>query len=343
MRKNLVIVAAGDNSLHPEWVAAERSYDLCVIYYGRDPARLKEYRESSDKIFQGSGLKVQLARNFILSELFFKNNVDFARYDYVWFPDDDIAFPDGPPGLERLFDTAEKLKADIFQPAIQNEHYSEESTSRIPGAYCHRVNLAEIMAHGFSGEIFSRAYLPAVHAMDYLKSGWGVEQMLKKIGEAQLQRALRTFVIDCCPVIHTRPVGAGESFVHNQGRWEGTFIPPFARNRYQTFEVFSSLDEVVSRSAEFNELDASDLTEVQKAPSRIRAFQARQTILAAGLQSLVEAAVANASAEIQNFWYTTDAIDRDDPDLNALATSFGLTSEQIDDLFRKAAMIESWS
>lgn len=258
MRRNLVIVAAGDNSMHIEWLDAERSYDLWVIYYGKEKIRLSEFRETSDLLFEGSGLKIQLARNFILDRIFFRGEIDLARYQHIWFPDDDLRFPDGPAGLERLFDAAGMLNADVFQPAIQNENYSKmwEPTRQIPGVFCHRTNIVEVMAHGFSGEAFTRAYLPAIHAMGFMKSGWGLEPIWMKIGEAHFKRPLRTFVIDCCPIIHARPVGTGDAFVHNQGRWESLQLPQLEMNRIiKTLEVFSSLDEVIARAANFNTLE----------------------------------------------------------------------------------------
>jgi hypothetical protein len=338
MRKNLVIVPAGDSSLHTEWLAAERSYDLWVIYYGKDQARARRYRDSSDRFFQGAGLKIQLARNFILSELFFQSKMDFTKYEYIWFPDDDIRFPDGSVGLEKLFDLARRLEADVYQPAIENEHYSWEATRRIPGAVCHRTNTVEVMAAGYSGEVFSGAYLPAIHTLDFMKSGWGLEPIWMKLGEALLRRPLRTFVIDCCPIIHTRPVGTGDSFVHQQGRWEAQFIPQIERNKAKTFGIYSSLEEAAAKKEEVEEVsDTTDFSEHGVAvPSRVRSFQARRVILAAGLKSMVEAAVANAGAEVQEAWYTMDSLDRDDPDLIRLATSLGFSSEQIDALFREA-------
>jgi hypothetical protein len=342
MRKNLVIVPAGDGSLHTEWLAAERSYDIWVIYYGKDAERARQYRGSSDGFFQGEGLKIQLARNFILGHAFFKNKIDFTRYECVWFPDDDIRFPDGPAGLEQLFDTARRLQADVFQPAIENEHYSRgwEATRRVPGAACHRTNIVEVMAHGFTGAFFASAYLPAIHSMYFMKSGWGLEPIWMKVGEALLRRPLRTFVIDCCPIIHTRPVGTGNTFVHNQGRWETTFLPQIETNRMKTLAVYASLAEAAARKDEFGEVNGvMDVSTQPVTPTWITAPQARRAIVAAGLKSIVEAAVANASPEIQELWYTMDTLDRDDPDLIRLATSIGVTPDQIDALFRQAALM----
>ena len=42
-RRNLVVVRAGDSSLHPGWLAGpgERNFDLVVSYFGDDPAKFK--------------------------------------------------------------------------------------------------------------------------------------------------------------------------------------------------------------------------------------------------------------------------------------------------------------
>jgi hypothetical protein len=43
-RKNLVIVRAGDSSLHEEWLQGEgeRNWDLIVNYFGDDPQRYRK-------------------------------------------------------------------------------------------------------------------------------------------------------------------------------------------------------------------------------------------------------------------------------------------------------------
>jgi hypothetical protein len=66
MRKNLVIVAAGDRSLHRAWLAADRSFDLWVIYYGDNPETLETYRAAADRCFSAKGLKIALARSLLI-------------------------------------------------------------------------------------------------------------------------------------------------------------------------------------------------------------------------------------------------------------------------------------
>jgi len=74
-------------------------------------------------------------------------------------------------------------------------------------------------------------------------------------------------------------------------------------------------------------------------PESVSRRQAKRALLAAGLLSTVEAAVAGASAEVQIDW--TDAIEfrRDNALIASMAVSLGLTSAQIDDLFRSAATL----
>ena len=72
-------------------------------------------------------------------------------------------------------------------------------------------------------------------------------------------------------------------------------------------------------------------------PSSVTAPQARSAIYAEGLQPTVEAVVAQSPQAIQQLWYTAAIINRDDPNLIALATAIGLSSAQIDTLFQEAA------
>jgi hypothetical protein len=74
-------------------------------------------------------------------------------------------------------------------------------------------------------------------------------------------------------------------------------------------------------------------------PTPVALYQAHQAVINAGLQSEVDAAVAAASAQVQNLWYASESIDRYDPNLIALGTQLGLTSDQLDDLFRAAAVL----
>lgn len=76
-------------------------------------------------------------------------------------------------------------------------------------------------------------------------------------------------------------------------------------------------------------------------PQSISRFQARAALLAAGLLSDVEAAVAAADPFAQLAWAEAQEWRRDSPTLLALAHGIGLTDAEIDDLFVQAAAIHA--
>jgi hypothetical protein len=255
---NLVVVMAGDRSLHGAY-SAHRDFVLWTIYYGDSDETFERYRSISDRIWRKKGLKIELVRRILLEELHFREKFDFSAFDFVFLPDDDIRFPKGTADISRLFAMCRELKADVFQPSIANEFVSEgwDPTCLMPGAVCHRTNIVEIMMHGFSGRAFVKAYLPAIHAMQFIKSGWGIEPIWMKIGEAVFQRPLRTFVIDAVPAIHTRPIGSGSAKIHAIGLAEAHFVPLIEANRIHTLATFAKMedasavtDEIVAPSAE---------------------------------------------------------------------------------------------
>jgi hypothetical protein len=246
-RRNLLIVCAGDKSLHKQWVNHRKTFDIITIYYGDDPGIAKNYQEISDIFFMTKGLKIELARNVLLRHMKFDLAFNFSHYHHIWFPDDDLEFIKGN-SIEDLFDMAAIADADVFQPAVANENYSLawEATRLIPNVLAHRTNIVEVMAHGFSGEIFDQAYLSAIHVCEFMKSGWGLEPIWMKIGEATRGRPLKTYVFDCIPVNHTRPVGSGDSTVHRLGRFEAQFIPQIHTNRMVAMKVYENLSQLRS-------------------------------------------------------------------------------------------------
>jgi hypothetical protein len=245
--KNLVIVMAGNNSLHEEY-SVDRDFDLWTIYYGNSDELFKCYRSFSDRIWRKNGLKIELTRRILLEELHFEQNFDFCDYDFLFLPDDDIRFPNRAADITRLFEICRVLNADAFQPAVSNEFFSSswESARLMPNVVCHRTNIVEVMMHGFSGRAFAEAYLPAIHAMQFMKSGWGIDPIWMKIGEAAFRRPLRTFVIDAVPVIHTRPLGSGSAEIHGIGVSEAHLVPQIEFNRMRTLASFANFDDAAA-------------------------------------------------------------------------------------------------
>jgi hypothetical protein len=224
--RNLVIVTAGDDSLH-EAYAVGRDFDLWVCYWGSDDKIARRFALTCDQLFCAKGQKWALVRQ-IGREARERGCPPFSSCGYVFLPDDDIAFPGSASSISRAFALAREIGADIFQPAVANENYSPawEATRQIPASVCHATSLAEIMMPGYSGEIFERCVLPLLHAQSYLNSGWGIEPLIARLAEAHLGRPIRTFVLDETPAIHTRPVGNGTAS-HSVGKDEA-FLNPFA-------------------------------------------------------------------------------------------------------------------
>lgn len=75
---------------------------------------------------------------------------------------------------------------------------------------------------------------------------------------------------------------------------------------------------------------------VVPAPQTITPLQARRAIRAAGLLSAVNAFIAEQPEEVQEAWEYCVEVRRDDALIAAAQVALGLTSEQVDDLFRAA-------
>lgn len=76
-------------------------------------------------------------------------------------------------------------------------------------------------------------------------------------------------------------------------------------------------------------------------PESVSAFQAKAALMAAGILPQVEATIAQADAFTQLAWAEALQFRRDSPAIAALSAALGLTSAQVDDLFRTAATISA--
>ena len=110
MRKNLVVVRAGDKSLHPQWLDDGRDFDLFLSYYGD---YLERYISQYDFFHSYKGSKWQGLNQLV-------NSFDFEKflnsYEYVWFPDDDILT--NASDINIFFGLCKKYKFSICQPSL---------------------------------------------------------------------------------------------------------------------------------------------------------------------------------------------------------------------------------
>jgi hypothetical protein len=189
----LVVVRAGDASLHPQWLDGQvPTFDLAVCYYGDDP-----------KAFSDCALRhaVKGGKWDGLHAFFAANPSVFENYDWIWLPDDDIATTTSC--INRLFDLTEKRALVVAQPSLTwDSHYSHFITLHNPRFELRWTNFVELMVPIFKAD-FLRTIFPTFAkrrfgtGLDHLWSRW------------MPNPRCRSAIIDSIAVRHTRPVGAG--------------------------------------------------------------------------------------------------------------------------------------
>ena len=258
-KKNLVVVCAGDNSFHMKFPYPNDNFDLMVIYYGHDEHKKELYSKRCDFFIHSQGFKFELARNVLLKQLQMREKFQFSDYSYIWFPDDDLEFVNGND-IFKMFEIAEKIQADVFQPSLTNEDIDKFwiATKHVEKTFVRRTNIVEIMALGFKGQIFTDCFFPCLQVFDYMKAGWGIESVLPKFIESLLQKSPRTFVLDCVRINHAKPIDAS-SKLHERGRFECHYTLQHVCNRMRTLKAYNSLQEVLDD--DFAGLENSEYSE----------------------------------------------------------------------------------
>jgi hypothetical protein len=192
-RRNLVIVRAGNSSLHPHWLKGEeaRNWDLVVNYFGDDPDR---YREPDLVRIDSKGPKWPALGELIQSHPEFISN-----YDFIWLPDDDLLST--KEEINRLFALMESYRLEAAQPALTwDSHYSHLTTLRNSKTKIRFTNYVEVMAPCLSSAMLSKA-LPLFNSN---LSGWGLDYLWSALAQDPLNGIA---IIDEVTVRHTRPVG----------------------------------------------------------------------------------------------------------------------------------------
>jgi hypothetical protein len=192
-RRNLVVLRAGDASLHEQWLAGPqpRTWDLVVSYFGDDPDR---YRVDDVIRIDRKGAKWP-ALHHVLS-------VDLAGvikdYDYVWLPDDDLAADTAT--INQLFAYAARYHLSLAQPALTEDSFFSHEITLVDRRFeLRHTNFVEIMAPCFSREFLSRC-LPTFGTT---QTGWGLDFHWPRF----VTDLSAIAIVDSITVRHTRPVG----------------------------------------------------------------------------------------------------------------------------------------
>jgi hypothetical protein len=199
-RPNLVLVRAGDTSVHRRWrrdlAARDRNWDLCVSWYGSDEGFAAE--DGAEIRVLQNGMRQYEALHALLHA-----GSPLWSYDYIALPDDDVmaSWRD----WNRLFALCREHRLDLAQPALRPEGHVTHPITACDERYRLRfTSFVESMT-----PIFSRAALQAcVGTFSESTSGFGLDNIWPKLLGDPCDRIA---IIDAVSVLHTRPQGSGYS------------------------------------------------------------------------------------------------------------------------------------
>ena len=199
LRDNLVIIRAGSQSLHKEWLKdidnRERTWDIAVSYFGEDDDYNFEYEEY---FFKQKSFKYNA-----IFELITRNNI-FMEYKSVWLPDDDImcSFKD----INIMFSAFSEYDLQIAQPSLTSDSFISHAITANDQRFDLRfTNFVEVMAPIFSKRALQRC-LPSFSGA---RIGWGLDFVWPVLlGGSKTAMG----VIDRVTVRHTRPGGSGSIY-----------------------------------------------------------------------------------------------------------------------------------
>lgn len=191
-RRNLILVRAGERSLHRTWShgGAERTWDLQISSYAAD-----------DDLHAGDGdlpLSVDRGTKFDSLHRYLTANPDvFERYDYIATPDDDLLIP--PDGIARMFATCREFDLDVAQPGqAWWSYYSHAITLAAPRFRLRFTNFVEAQWPFFRSG-YLRDLMPLI---ENRHSGWGIDVVWARLMDEPWQRCA---VVDEVTMAHTRP------------------------------------------------------------------------------------------------------------------------------------------
>lgn len=192
-RRNLVIVRAGERSLHPGWLSGEgaRSWDIVVNYYGDDP---ELYRRDDVTRIDSKGPKWPALQALL------RENPGFLRdYEHIWLPDDDLET--SKEEINRLFEIFAARDLQVAQPSLAWGSYFGHLTTLHNRSFVLRyTNYVEVMAPCFTAGVLEKA----VPLFNQNLSGWGLDFVWPKLVDKPMGQIA---IIDEVKVRHTRPVG----------------------------------------------------------------------------------------------------------------------------------------
>jgi hypothetical protein len=195
----LLVVRAGDRSLHPGWLkGAPRLWDLHISYFGNADAPFGE-------LPPGVTLSREKGPKYIgLSDCLDSHPGFLSGYSHIGFPDDDLACDSA--AWNTAFAVLDEIGADLGQPALDHRSFfSYDLMLRRAWLRVREVNFVELMC-----PIFKADFLQEVRPTWRLnQSSWGLDYLWRELAREQ-NRLLA--IVDACSVLHTRAIGKGAQY-----------------------------------------------------------------------------------------------------------------------------------
>jgi len=189
--RHLVIVRAGDSSLHDAWLTPEEDRDFClaVSFYGKAPER---WVAGADRFVEAKGPKWVPLADFI------DDNWEWVSgFDYIALPDDDLNAT--ATDWKTLFRTMRELDLDLAQPSLDYKSYwTHQITARRPAYRARITNFVEVMTPAFSRWALE-LLLPTFRLSP---SGFGLDVVWPVIMQ---EAGKRLGIVDEISFQHTRP------------------------------------------------------------------------------------------------------------------------------------------
>jgi len=193
MRKNLVIVRAGDKSLHQRWVGEDRTWDLFVSAYGSSPRKYKDdgeyFHAKPGGCWSGNAAAVDMLGDLV------------NGYEFVAFPNDDLQATTRQ--WNRLFEECSNHGLDFAHPSLLRNCVGSlrpqtgvriRIVARLPDVNC---------------PVLSQAVLPKVrHTFGESEIGLGLMWVWPHLCPGS-----KTAVVDSVVFDHTRALGTGDRVI----------------------------------------------------------------------------------------------------------------------------------
>jgi hypothetical protein len=197
MASYLLIVRAGDRSLHPGWLQGDRNWDLHVSYFGDK----EQPFPPADRV----GLSREKGPKWLgLKECLDKHPDFLSRYSHIGFPDDDLAC--GAASWSTAFAMLDDIGADLGQPSLDpRSFFSYDITLQRRGLRYRETDFVELMCPIFRAG-FLREVLPT---WTLNKSSWGLDMVWREIARREGRKLA---IVDAVSVLHTRAIGKGTQY-----------------------------------------------------------------------------------------------------------------------------------